>query len=371
MNILFLDQFNELGGAQLCLLDLIDGLSPQGLYVGLPGVGPLTYALRSRDVTVHELPPLPYSNGRKSLLDFARMPWDALRIASMIRGIIQSHKIDLVYVNGPRLLPSAALASKHLVFHSHSLLDKRYAAILARWCLRKGRATIIASSRFVAKALPQGARIVYNGVPELPFRAPAAPVSRPWRIGIVGRIAPEKGQTDFLAAARILTERGFPAEYHVYGAARDSESKYSDHVHEIAADLPVSFHGWSTDISQVFCSLDLLAVPSSWIDATPRVIMEAFSAGVPVIAYRSGGIPELIEDGVTGVLTGSPTPESLAGAFEESLTNPERLSSMVLAARHAWKERFTVQRYVQEVLDSAGIEQDGTPAPQPLQAALR
>ena len=121
--------------------------------------------------------------------------------------------------------------------------------------------------------------------------------------------------------------------------------------------------------------LDVLVVPSTWIDATPRVILEAFSAGVPVIAYRSGGIPELIEDGITGILTrGAGTPvrrvethldarNSLAEAIQELLANPEQMSSIAIAARKSWEERFTVQRYVREVREFLEIVQTGSKSP--------
>ena len=51
--------------------------------------------------------------------------------------------------------------------------------------------------------------------------------------------------------------------------------------------------------------LDLLLVPSAGHEATTRVILEAFAAGLPVIAFASGGIPEVVQDGVTGLLANS------------------------------------------------------------------
>ena len=377
MSVLFLDQFNDMGGAQRCLLDLVEGMDPSGLYAALPGHGPLSEALERRGVQVYELPRLEYSHGRKSALDVVRYAIDTQRLAPKIRSIIRAHAIDLVYVNGPRLLPAAAMASKTIVFHAHSYLDKRYATALARWSLRRRNAKVIASSRFVAKPLPSnGLRVIYNGVAELPFRAPIPITGRPYRIGMLGRIAPEKGQVDFVGAARILTGRGIRAEYRIHGAPLFSDSSYLAQVRELSTGLPISFPGWSEDVSKVFAELDVLVVPSTWIDATPRVILEAFSAGVPVIAYRSGGIPELIEDGITGILTrGAGTParrvethfdarNSLAEAIQELLANPEQMSSIAHAARKSWEERFTVQRYVREVREFLETVQTGSKSPQ-------
>src|SRR5258708_3372103 len=254
MNVLFLDQFNELGGAQQCLLDLVDGMAGRNLHAALPGDGPFAHALRSRGVQVVELPLMSYSHGRKSAGDMLRFAVDTFRLARRLRAMIRTHGVELVYVNGPRVLPAAALAAKTFVFHAHSYLDKRYAAALARWSLRRRNARAVASSHFVASALrPCSVRVIYNGVPEIPFRPPdcagrsltvAVPKEgvrdersltaaarkdvRPWRIGIVGRVAPEKGQVDFVAAAQILTARDLQAEYRIQGEPLFSHSTYPE-----------------------------------------------------------------------------------------------------------------------------------------------
>ncbi|MBV9771544.1 MAG: glycosyltransferase, partial [Bryobacterales bacterium] len=84
-------------------------------------------------------------------------------------------------------------------------------------------------------------------------------------------------------------------------------------------------------------------------DATPRVIPEAFSAGIPVVAFRSGGIPEIIEDGVTGLLT-APTARDLASKLLELFSGSALLDSISRHARAAFAERFSLARYRSEVL---------------------
>lgn len=364
MRILFLDQFNELGGAQRCLIDLVDGMSGAELYAALPGDGALSDALRRRGVCVYELPRVEYSSGRKGVADVLRFATGLPRLARRIGALVQMYEIEMVYVNGPRMLPAAAMASRDLVFHAHSFLEKRYASRLVGWCLRWRKAHVIASSQFVARPLPADRlRVIYNGVPELPFRPLNPPDGRTWRIGIVGRIAPEKGHLDFVRAARVLTQRGVRAEYFIHGAPLFSDSSYVARIREQSSGLPITFSGWSNDVSTVFAGLDLLSVPSSHIDATPRVIMEAFSAGVPVVAYPSGGIPELIDDGVTGVLT-----KDLAAGIEALLAHPERMSSMARAARQKWEKDFTVQRYVRQVQEFLATAQAGSTDPRRSQA---
>jgi len=370
MKILFLDQFNEMGGAQQCLLDLVDSLPRGGLVAALPGSGRLSEELLKRDVAVHELPAMNYGNGRKTISDAVRFALATPRMASAVEDIASAHDVDLLYVNGPRLLPAASRVRREMVFHAHSYLNRRYSASLARRCLRRSGTRSIACCDFVASALrPHAAHVIYNGVREIPFRFPG--VDSTPRIGIVGRIAPEKGQIDFVRAARMLTARGISAQYFVHGAPLFSGSRYLRLVHSEAGQLPIEFAGWSDAVANVFAGLDILVVPSSRIEATSRVILEAFSAGVVVVAYPSGGIPEVVENGVTGVLTASSTPQAIAVAVEELLADPRRMISMALAARRAWEQRFTLQRYVREVQEFLGVAPRETRVPQQRPAALQ
>ena len=111
----------------------------------------------------------------------------------------------MIYVNGPRLLP-AVPAGRPVIFHCHSLLDKRYAVRLVLGSIRSTRATVIGACRFVLAPLRlAGAHVVYNGVREFAPRVPGDT----FRIGMIGRIAPQKGQAEFVRAARGLRDCRF------------------------------------------------------------------------------------------------------------------------------------------------------------------
>jgi hypothetical protein len=158
MEILFIDQFSVMGGAQLCLLDVLDAVEKRAwnAHIALPGDGPLVERVRSRGVGVTKIPCGAYRSGNKSLADFFRLPLDIRRQKRILTEIINRGNFGVIYVNGPRLLPAAALAARDRVpvlFHAHNRLNQGYAAGLAGWSIRHSETTVIACSNYVAQPL--------------------------------------------------------------------------------------------------------------------------------------------------------------------------------------------------------------------------
>jgi glycosyltransferase involved in cell wall biosynthesis len=135
----------------------------------------------------------------------------------------------------------------------------------------------------------------------------------------------------------------------VCGAALFSDPTYGVEIEQLAVGLSVEFTGWREDVGSVLAGLDLLVVPSSAVDATPRVIMEAFATKVPVVAFSSQGFRELIDDQRTGFLVEERTEEALAQGIEYALRCSSR-EDIVEAAYHEWQARFSVDAYRKNIL---------------------
>jgi len=359
MTILFLDQFSDLGGAQQVLLELLPAIKQRGWHAltGLPGDGPLFSRVRALGFEAERIDCGPYSSGRKSAADLGRFAAGTPRLTRQIRALADTAGADLVYLNGPRLVPAAALAGldRPAVFHSHSYLAPGITRRLTGAALRKMNARVIAACAFVGepwKRYVDAARIhvIYNGVAG-PAQAPERSTGDAPRIGCIGRLAPEKGQLDFVAAASII-HRALPgARFVTHGAAlfhNAASGRYEAEVRRGAAGLPVEFAGWTADVHSAMASLDLLLVPSGRVEATTRVILEGFAAGLPVIAFRSGGIPEVVEHGVNGLLVDSA--EEMARESIRLLTAGTALTGAISrAARDTWERRFTIARFHDEI----------------------
>jgi glycosyltransferase involved in cell wall biosynthesis len=304
-----------------------------------------------------------YGSGSKSWREAARFAGDAVRLAAQVRRWAAG--VDVIYVNGPRVLPGATLAAAGapILFHSHSYLPPGKERWLVGQGLRRAKAWVVGSCEFVAAPwrsfVPEDrVSVIYNGVAGPPSQRPTGGAGiQPALIGCIGRISPQKGQLEFVAAARAIHAEIPTARFAIHGARLFGEKEsYENEVRRTAEGLPIHFAGWTRDIYAAIADLDILLVPSLDYEATTRVILEAFAAGVPVVAFRTGGIPEVVEHGHTGLLVDSAA--EMARASIELLRAPERMAAMACAARAGWESRFTLLRFHQQLL--ARIEQAAT-----------
>jgi glycosyltransferase involved in cell wall biosynthesis len=357
MRVLLLDQFSEMGGAQRGLLEASEGFAARGweLHAAIPD-GPLAERLRPLCASVSTIPCGPFQSVRKTAADAMRFASQLSGQASTIGGIVEARRIDALYVNGPRVVPAAIWArrGRPVVFHSHSVVTQPGAARFAGEALRWSGAHVLTSSRFVSSWLshyvtPERLRVIYNGIrdPEAFLR----PRLRYTRIGVLGRIAPEKGQVTFARAARIAVEVNPELTFIIAGAPVFGNADYEVQVRREAGSR-VSFTGWTENIGEFFAQIDLLGVPSEGVDANPRVIPEAYAAGVPVIAFDSGGVGELLEHGKTGILVRERSSRALAEAMLEAVRQPEELNRLAANAYQRWQERYTLPRFQSEVCEA-------------------
>ena len=359
MRVLVLDQFSDLGGAQRNLLLLLGAMRERSweAMVGLPGEGQLFERVRDLGFETFSISCGPFSLGSKSPLDLGRFARQLPLLARRIRNCGGAFRPDAIYLNGPRVLPGAALAGLRIpaLFHAHSYLPRGGMRAVSGWALRRLEARVVACCNFVAGPwkpylAPRSPSAVFNGV-----RGPDRPLDRrhagPPKVGCVGRISPEKGQLDFLAAAAMI-HRALPeCRFVVYGAPLFSRkaARYAAEVNAAARGLPVEFPGWAADVYAALADLDVLLVPSRGLEGMPLTILEAFAAGVPVVAFRAGGIPEIVDDGRTGILA-----DSVAQMAESAVSlltgDPARRRSIAAAARESWSTRFTAERWQRQVL---------------------
>ena len=201
------------------------------------------------------------------------------------------------------------------------------------------------------------AYLIPNGADERRFFPDRSRVNPIPQIVFTGRLVPDKGVHILLAAMRILEEKGIAARCIVIGGARFGSNEMTSYVRslhelkpgntEIRGYLAGEAFAESLRQADIFCS------PGVWQEPFGMVIVEAMASGLPVVASRVGGIPEILKYG-GGLLVAPNNPESLAGALEYLILDKSARQRTALDALQSFRKHFTWQvvrsqyRYVLE-----------------------
>jgi glycosyltransferase involved in cell wall biosynthesis len=164
-------------------------------------------------------------------------------------------------------------------------------------------------------------------------------------VGIVGRLAPIKNHELFLEAAAQVWA-ALPESRFVIVGDGETRPEVERKIRALGLQDAVILTGWQRELGAVYSDLDLL-VNSSISEGTPTPIMEALTAGCPVVATAVGGVPDMLDHGRLGLLVFSGDAESLAGAMLSALRDPLDTA----ATRAVMLNRYGVDRLVGD-LDS-------------------
>jgi glycosyltransferase involved in cell wall biosynthesis len=172
-----------------------------------------------------------------------------------------------------------------------------------------------------------------------------------------GRLAPEKGIRDLVEAWRVV-----PAPLVVVGDGPEAERLRSSLPRNVELRPTVP----PDEIPRLLASTRALVVPTLAYEGAPRAILEAFAAGVPVLARAVGAVPELVEDGVSGLLLPSLAPAEVAAAVERLLDDAEA-ERMGEAAWATWRDCYSPERGLANLEQAyhvvAGPAPEGRPSP--------
>jgi len=241
----------------------------------------------------------------------------------------------------------------------HTRIGKKWHVRVDQLCNRMSHA-VIAVSQHTADHIvneegePAGkVHVVLNGIDfarvkvsdrDAParFRRELCP-ERSHLLVVPGRLHPEKGQTYFfhsLPAIRRQLDRPVVA---LVAGAGPFEAAYREEVRSLGCEDVVRFLGFRRDIADVIAAADLVVLPSM-AEAFGLVVAEALYLGTPIVATHVGGIPEIVEDGVDGVLVPPADSNALADAIVRLLGDPERRRLMASAGRARVRDRFSFEK---------------------------
>lgn len=283
--------------------------------------------------------------------------------ASAIARWIREEGFALVHTHTPRSAMIGRVASLRagvpMIHHVHSptardtesRLRNAMNAAVERVSLLGARRLIPVSASLRDQLLAQGVSrericLVPNGVPTpgpLPQRAPPG---RTWTLGCVALFRPRKGLEVLIDAMARLRAAGRQVRLRAVGAF-ETDAYRGDivqRVQELGLGDAVEWTGFSSDVNGELRHMDVMVLPSLFGEGMPMVVLEAMAAGVPVLASRVEGTPEVIQHGRSGLLVEPADPNALA-----------TMLGNLIDGRHDWSalRRAGYQRQVECFSDHA------------------
>lgn len=371
--VLFVNHSGQMGGAEFSLEGLVTHLPVKSCVVVLSS-GPLMERLKDKGI------PVLMPAGSEELVspgrDIKLLPrlWSARRLPGLVRQLAQqASEYDLIYVNSKKALlfalPAAWLLAKPLIWHQRDEMQKssvlplrhRLSEGLLVWLLNRYASRIISVSQAAADSfIMAGGRaelpvVIHNGLDPAQYTivvdrnsvrvAAGLPLDRRV-IGCFGRLTAWKGQAVLIEALASVPD----THVVMVGGAIFGETVYEASLHALAKRLGlagrVHFLGHRDDLPALMQAVDIVAHPSTQFDPCPRVVLEALHSSVPLIATTVGGTPELVENGVSGLLVPPSDPQALAAAILELLNDRALGVRLAVEGCHQASERFTFNRVV-------------------------
>lgn len=284
-----------------------------------------------------------------------------------LRSLVKNKKIDLIHADSPRQAFYTGRAAKStgtpLIWHVRvsNPEKKTFEKYLFHRAHKVIAVSKAASQRFQGfESAQEKVVVIYNGVDLTEF-SPQQPDSRlreefeiekDWiLVGTLGQLIPGKGQNVFLKAAAQVLKQTPKVKFMIVG---EGNQEYRRKLEDLSAGLSLSgkviFTGFREDIPRIMNALDIVVLPSTThLEGLSRVIIEAMASSKPVIATNSGGNPEAVEDGITGILTPPEDFRALAESILDLIREETKRKRMGEAGRKRAEKLFRIEKTISQI----------------------
>ena len=290
--------------------------------------------------------------------------------------IFRRWRPDVVHTHDQRALfyagPAAWVTGVPMVVHTRHGRDVHATPRQAMICRRLSKLVdrfVCVSEEVATLSRQQGIdesrlHTILNGIDISRFGFHGPKASGP--VVTVARLSPEKDVANLVRATAMAVERAPALRVEVAGGGPCREE-----LGRLAAGLGVAdriaFLGEVRDVPAVLARARMFVLPSR-SEGIPLTVLEAMACGLPVVGSRVGGLPEVVEEGVTGLLVPPADPAALATAMVEIWSDPDRRDRMGNAGRRRADECFDIRRMVAQY---EALYRDGTKRTGSSDAAMR
>jgi glycosyltransferase involved in cell wall biosynthesis len=377
MTVLYVSDSTTVSGAEMVLLGYLEGLNARGYraygYInrrnprlieafrerGVPCTATDAYTDRIIRTTVNPA----------ALAGFGRAFY---AVAGEMASVIREADVDVIHsISYPASLYAAFAAARlgtPQIWHEHNIkrlhrvnrVIYRKVAETCRWII--GPSDAVTGNLAKAGIDPAKLRTVYNGIDLRRFQAPQpdrVPIIRKElglgdtekAVGLFGQMLPHKGHRTLIEAAPHIRQRHPHTRFYFVGALENPP--YERELQALIADRALgerfAFTGWRRDVQDVIRAMDVIVIATTTPEPAALMLMEAMAMERPVVATCTGGTPEIVEDGRTGLLFRPGDANDLAKSVCRLLADPQLARSMGASGRRRVQHAFALERHLETI----------------------
>ncbi|MFH1201758.1 MAG: glycosyltransferase family 4 protein [Candidatus Omnitrophota bacterium] len=327
MNILYLvTTGNIIGGGEISFLNLLENLDRTKFkpYVVAPSEGNFTEKIKNLNIPINII-------NLKKVKNPLNI-YHSIKTIKILIEFVRQNNIHLIHCNytaGITLLGGISSKFTKIPFFWHVRNIESGGILDLMLGLLASRIIIISKAvrnRFLWLFPKDKIILIYNGVDldrfntkidRMAFRNEIGYRGDNFLIGTVGRFVSWKGYEYFIKSAKIVSQKISNTKFLIVGIDYFNDNKYLNYLRRLTKDLNIEkkvvFLGNREDTPQIMSSLDLFVLPSIG-EPFGRVLIEAMACARAIVAFRGGGVAEIVEDGITGFLL---TPRDFKGMAEK------------------------------------------------------
>lgn len=374
--ILYLHSGAELYGADQILLNLVCNLDKEAFnpIVVLPCDGPLVEILNQNNI---ETKIIKYPIVRRKYFNFKGIFSYLFSYFTSVKQIIKFAKekdVELIHNNTIAVLEGIIVSKKMhkpLITHVHEMIDKPaiVSKILYNLLVKNSNKVITVSKAVknhiekIIKNKKKNIEVVYNGIKpdnfitkynvDYLYKEFNIPKDKSFILGTIGRINAIKGQEDFIDIVYELSRKNKNIYGIIVGDAFSGQEwrieKLKNKIKDLNLEENIKYVGFRKDIAELHQFFDIYMLPSIQKDSFPTVVLESMATGKPILAYKCGGVEEMLQDNLNGYLVELGNKKEMINKILTLIEDKQKFEIMQQKSIEIFYKNFTIDKFIKRI----------------------